>query len=86
MTVLQIVLFLMVAGTGAAVALSREPRRQVWAMGANGLALALLFLALQAPDVALAMVAVGGAAVPALFLVAIASVRVERLRRGGEEE
>ena len=39
-----------------------------------GLVLALLFMVLQAPDVAFAELAVGTAAVPLLFLVIIASV------------
>ena len=70
--------------TGAGVALSRTPRRQVMAMSANGLALASLFMALQAPDVALAELAVGGAVLPVLFLVVLASVRMDRTPRDGE--
>lgn len=82
MSVLVSLLFLLVGATGTGVALSRVPRRQVMAMAANGLALSLLFMALQAPDVAFAELAVGTAALPLLFLVVLASVRVRRATSG----
>ena len=77
---LMLISFLLVllAVTGAGVALTRQPVRQVIALGANGLVLALLFLALQAPDPAFAQIVVGTAAVPALFLVVLASMRMDR--------
>jgi len=87
MTMLLIgLLLLLVAGTGTAVALSRRPLRQVMAMSANGVALALLFMALQAPDVAFAEIAVGAAALPLLFLVVLASVRMDRNPQGARNE
>jgi len=66
---------------GLGVVLSRDPRRQVMAMAANGLALTLLFFALQAPDVALSELTVGTAATPLLFLVTLAAVRMNRVRQ-----
>lgn len=78
MTVLVYGLLLMVAATGTAVVLTREPRRQVMALAANGFALAMLFMALQAPDVAFSELAVGTAALPLLFLVVLASTRMDR--------
>jgi energy-converting hydrogenase B subunit D len=45
------------------------------AMAGHGLGLTLLFLALQAPDVAFSELVVGTAAVPLLFLVVLASMR-----------
>ena len=77
MTLLLALLLLLAAAGGTGIALSRAPRRQVLAMSANGVVLSLLFLALQAPDVALAELAVGGAALPLLFLVVLASIRIE---------
>jgi uncharacterized MnhB-related membrane protein len=71
-------LFLLTAATGTGVALTRSPRRQVLAMAANGLVLGLLFLALQAPDVAFSEIVVGAAALPLLFLVVLASIRMDR--------
>jgi energy-converting hydrogenase B subunit D len=72
------VLFLLAAATGTSVVLTRTPRRQVMAIAANGLVLALLFMALQAPDVALSELTVGTVATPLLFLVALASMRMDR--------
>ena len=81
MSVLLPLLFLLVAVTGTGVVLSRDPRRQVLAMAANGLALGLLFMALQAPDVAFSEITVGTAALPLLFLVTLASIRIDRHRK-----
>lgn len=78
MRVLVPVLLILVAFAGTGVVLTREPRRQVLAIAANGFALALLFMVLQAPDVAFAEIAVGSAAVPLLFLVTLASMRIKR--------
>jgi uncharacterized MnhB-related membrane protein len=75
-SVLLALLLLMAAASGTGVVLSREPRRQAFAIGANGLVLGLLFLALQAPDVAYSEIVVGTAAVPLLFLVTIAAMRI----------
>ena len=80
MTVLLALLLVIAAGGGLAVVLSRDPRKQVFAMAANGLVLTLLFFSLQAPDVALSELAVGTAATPLLFLAALASVRTDRER------
>ena len=77
-------LFLLTAVSGTGVALSRTPRQQVLAMAVNGMVLALLFMALQAPDVAFAEVAVGTAALPLLFLVVLASVKMDRSPPGGD--
>lgn len=86
MTPLLAALFLLAAGTGAGVALTREPRRQVMAMAANGLALTLLFVALQAPDVAFSQLVIGTAALPLLFLVALAAERLHGPPREEKQE
>jgi energy-converting hydrogenase B subunit D len=78
MTVLLGMLLLLIAATGAGVALSRNPVRQVMAIAGHGLGLTLLFLALQAPDVAFSELVVGTAALPLLFLVVLASIRNDR--------
>jgi energy-converting hydrogenase B subunit D len=80
MTVLLAILYLLAALGGAAVALTREPRRQVLAISVNGMALALLFFALQAPDVAFSEIVVGGAALPLMFLVTLANARARRIK------
>ncbi len=71
----------LLAVTGTGVALTRQPVRQVIALGANGLVLTLLFMALQAPDVAFAQIVVGTAAVPMLFLAVLASMKMDRRPR-----
>ena len=70
-------LLLLTAVTGTGVVLTRTPRRQVLALAANGLVLALLFMALQAPDVAFSELTVGMVAVPLLFFVVLSSVRMD---------
>ena len=80
MAVLLAAVLLLAAASGTAVVLSRDPRRQVFALAGNGLVLTLLFLVLQAPDVALSELAVGTAATPLLFLAALAAVRINKGR------
>ncbi len=79
--ILVAALLLLAAASGAGVVLSRNPLQQVLALGANGLVLSLLFMALQAPDVAFAELIVGAAALPLLFLVVLASIRMDRKPR-----
>ncbi len=76
--VLISILLLMVAICGASVALARTPGRQVMAMAANGFVLALLFMALQAPDVAFSQIAVGAVVTPMMFLAVLASIHMNR--------
>ena len=85
MTILLVLLLLLAAATGTCVALSRIPGRQIMAMAANGLVLAALFMALQAPDVAFLELAVGTVALPLLFLVVLVSTRIDRQAGQSEE-
>ncbi len=80
------VLLLATAATGSAVALTREPTRQAVVMSAYGLVLGTLMVALQAPDVALAQVAVGTAIVPLLVILAVAKVDRELNNRDDGSE
>jgi len=84
MTAVQAVLLVLVGAAGTFVALAREPLRQAILAGIFGLMLALLFFALQAPDVALSQIVVGGVALPAMVLLALAEVRA-RERKDHEE-
>ncbi|HEX3998543.1 MAG TPA: hydrogenase subunit MbhD domain-containing protein [Pirellulales bacterium] len=65
---------LLVALGGTAVVLTRDPVRQAIALSFYGLLLTLLFLVLQAPDVALSELAVGAAALPVILLVSLSKV------------
>lgn len=78
MTILLVMTYLLAAAAGAGVVLSREPRRQVLALAINGMALTLLFVALQAPDVAYSEIVVGTAALPLMFLAALVSLKTDR--------
>jgi uncharacterized MnhB-related membrane protein len=78
MTALLILALLLAAFAGAGVVLTRNPRRLVIALSINGLALAILFMTLQAPDVAYSEIAVGTAAVPLMFFAALVSIRTDR--------
>jgi energy-converting hydrogenase B subunit D len=72
---LQVVAFLLVAVAGTAVVLTRNLVRQVIVNAIYGLALVVLFVVLQAPDVALSAIVVGSAAFPLILLVAIVKER-----------
>jgi uncharacterized MnhB-related membrane protein len=71
---------LLVALTGLLIVLSRDPKRQVFALAANGAALGVLFFVLQAPDVALSEIAVNTVVTPVLFLVTLAAIAMNRVR------
>lgn len=75
MSALEIAAFLLVGASGAAVVLNRKPLHQIVALGFLGIALSVLFVVLQAPEVALSQLAVGGALVPTLFLAALAATK-----------
>ncbi len=67
--------------SGLLVVITRTPRRQVYALGANGVVLALLFFVLQAPDVAYSGIAVNAVIMPLLFLVTLAAIALHKARR-----
>jgi uncharacterized MnhB-related membrane protein len=60
-----------VAAGGTAVVLTRDTVKQAIVASFYGLVLTVLFLAFQAPDVALSELAVGAVALPLLLMVAI---------------
>lgn len=75
MIVLQAAAFGLVAVGATVVVLTRDPTRQVLAFAVYGLFLTILFLFLQAPDVALSELAIGAGALPLILLVTLAKVR-----------
>ena len=72
---LQVVSLALVAVVGSVVVLVRDPLRQIVLISLYGLALVILFLVFQAPDVALSVLVVTSIAYPLIVLVAIARVR-----------
>lgn len=74
MSLLIVVMLTLVAALGTAVALTGRPQRQALMLSAYGLTLSLLFMVLQAPDVALSQIGVGTAIVPLMVMLAIRKV------------
>ena len=75
MTAVIAVALVLAGMTGTAVALTARPDRQALALSAFGLVLAVLFMALQAPDVALSQIAVGTAVVPLMVMLTVRKLR-----------
>ena len=85
MTVLQIVALTLVGVLATAVALTQDPRRQLFAFGFFGLSLGTLFMIFQAPDVALSQIGVGSVLMPMLILIALAKVHEDEQERAQAE-
>jgi uncharacterized MnhB-related membrane protein len=66
---------LLVAAAATAVALTMNPLRQIVVSSVYGLLLVILFVVLQAPDVALSMLVVSSLAYPFIVLIAISRTR-----------
>ena len=79
---LVVISLYLVATTATAAVAVRDPARQALVLSVLGLALAVLFTVLQAPDVALSQLAVGSALTPLLILLSVRKVR----RRGQRDE
>ena len=75
----------LVALAGTAVVLTRPPARQAVTYSFFGLALTVLFLILQAPDVALSQLGVGTAVVPLMVMLAIRTMRARERQKEGQE-
>ncbi|OLT20897.1 hypothetical protein BJF79_47030 [Actinomadura sp. CNU-125] len=71
------------AFTATAVVLTRAPVRQAIVFSGHGLVLALLFLILQAPDVALSQIGVGAVVVPLIVVLTLHATR--RYRTAGDD-
>jgi energy-converting hydrogenase B subunit D len=77
MAPLQATIMVLVALGALAVALTNDLVRLVIVSGAYGFTLVVLFVVLQAPDVALSMLVVGTVAYPLVLLVAIIRDRTD---------
>jgi uncharacterized MnhB-related membrane protein len=78
MTALVALVLGLVAAGGTAVVLTRDPFRQAVVVGVYGMVLAVLFLVLQAPDVALSIGAVSVVALPLMLLLTLTKIRERR--------
>ena len=88
MTVLQIAALVSVALGGAAVAIVSDPLRQTLVLGIYGLALAMLFFVVQAPDVALSQIVISTVGLPVMILLALRKVHEQgrEHEEAGEED
>jgi uncharacterized MnhB-related membrane protein len=85
MTVLIAAALTLVALTGTAVVATSIPERQAVTLSFYGLTLTVLFLALQAPDVALSQVGIGAAIVPLMVMLAIRTITGRQARDGRKD-
>ncbi|MEU9016862.1 DUF4040 domain-containing protein [Actinomadura sp. NPDC048394] len=65
-----------------AVVLTRHPARQAVVLSGYGMVLGVLFLVLQAPDVAMSQIGVGTVVVPLIVVLALHAT--SRHRKGGD--
>ncbi|MFH8786682.1 MULTISPECIES: Na(+)/H(+) antiporter subunit B [Streptomyces] len=77
---LVVAVLVLVAAAATAAVLQRDPARQAIVLSLLGLALAVLFTVLQAPDVGLAQLAVGSAVTPLMILLTVRKVRQRKGR------
>jgi uncharacterized MnhB-related membrane protein len=75
---LQVVILVLVALGATLVVMMRGRVRQMVALSAYGVALAVLFFAVPAPGVTLSGLVVGAVALPLILLLTIARVRWRR--------
>jgi len=74
MTTLEVLVLVLVGAGAAVVVATRHPVRQVVLLSMYGAVLMVLFLVLQAPDVALSELSVGTVVLPLLLLLGLAKV------------
>ncbi|MGH9560767.1 MAG: Na(+)/H(+) antiporter subunit B [Terracidiphilus sp.] len=75
MAYLQIAILALVVAGGTIVALNREVSGQPVTVSLFGLILSVMFMAFQAPDVALSQIVVGAVGLPLMILLAVAKLR-----------
>jgi energy-converting hydrogenase B subunit D len=85
-TALQAVALLLVVLAGTAIVFVPDALRQTLVLSIYGLALTLLFFVVQAPDVALSELVVGGVGMPVIILAALRKITQHAAEREREEE
>lgn len=71
----QAVALCAMAIVGTAVVLARDPVRQALLLSVYGIAMVIVFFALQAPDVALSAIVVSTVGLPPMVLLALRKIR-----------
>jgi energy-converting hydrogenase B subunit D len=75
MTAVIAISLILVAANKTAVVFTYDPERQAVTLSALGVLLTILFVALQAPDVALSELGVGAAVVPLMIMLTVRKLR-----------
>lgn len=78
MSALIVVALLVVAFAGTMTALAPSPEKQAATLAVFGATLVVLFVILQAPDVALSELGIGTAITPLMVMLAIRTMRKDR--------
>ncbi|HET7355202.1 MAG TPA: DUF4040 domain-containing protein [Nocardioidaceae bacterium] len=86
MTALLVLSLTLVGVAGTAVVATSRPERQVVTYSLFGLTLGVLFLALQAPDVALSQIAVGAAVMPMMILLTVRTMQKDLKQRREKDD
>ncbi len=86
MNVLLAAALTLVALAGTAVIATDLPERQAVSLSFFGIALTVLFVALQAPDVALSQLGVGAAIVPLMVMLAIRTINTRHAREQASDQ
>lgn len=71
---------------GTVVAMTGRPENQAITLSVFGLVLTILFVMLQAPDVALSQLVIGGVVIPLMVMLTIRAVRRHTIESGGESQ
>jgi len=85
MTALVALCLVLTAVAATAVVVTYDPERQAVTLSVFGMLLCLLFLVLQAPDVALSELGIGTAIVPLMVMLTIRAIEKDRKTRRNDE-
>ncbi|HET6963176.1 MAG TPA: DUF4040 domain-containing protein [Acidimicrobiales bacterium] len=86
MNVVIIVALALVAVSATTVVATGQPGRQAVTLSGFGLALAVLFMALQAPDVSLSEIGVNTAIVPLMVMLAVRKTHQQSSQEGAKPD
>jgi energy-converting hydrogenase B subunit D len=86
MMLIQLSVLFLVAISGTAVVFARDPSSQPIGISFFGLLLAIMFMAFQAPDVALSQIVIGTVGLPLMILLALAKMRRDAELRENNEK
>jgi energy-converting hydrogenase B subunit D len=81
MILFQLTILVFVAVSGTLVVFARDPLSQPIGISFFGLVLAVMFMAFQAPDVALSQIVIGTVGLPLMILLALARMRRDEQQR-----